>query len=724
MAEQAYTRETVPKGVPSSSKKDKDEGSEKREKKKGKERESDEARDQAKAQEVITRWEQGTRAMTQELFDYYLNYHFIDGQQWIWWNAEQRRLDQVPRDPERVRLTINRMKANSRTVMGKLMQRPLAFEVLPTDADDSHVRGAKLGESLLENVRINHRWEELREMAYWGTWKGGTCAIAIVWDPDATDVAASPDDTGGRERPEGGDTKEKVYNLSQFTCEPGTDDAETSRWWITLDLLPPKEAQAKYELDWEPAADGATAQTPFLLKLNDKQAGSVTTPLVQVFTMYERPNYLNPEGSICIVIDSKVVWEGKWPYPWTDHLNMVIMRETKMENRWTGSTIVTDARPVQTAFNQSWSNIVEHMKRAGNARLAMQQSTVDMMEDLSDLPGEIMPYPDGSNPPEWKSPPQMPQWWVDQPSKLAEELDDIMAVHQISRGDAPSNIESGYGLSILAEHDATPTERMLKETTTAFSKLASMVLKLYEQEVSNKRKSIVQVPGQAARTLSWSGEDFRGQTTAVVPEDQVIPRSRAALMETGTKMVEMGFIESMADFAFFTEMPSSRMLLEGLNPDIARARRENAGFAVGRQAIPREFDDHQTHIIEHHRYCKSVDFDLQTEEEQQVVLDHVQAHVTMEAEKIAKQQTAGAVGGPGLAAAPTMAGPAGDPALNPPNMGIPVPPAAPTAPPPDLPLDSMGGMFPSAEAPGEGANPEAIFQSLMEQMNTPGNMPQ
>jgi hypothetical protein len=705
MADKTYTPATVPKGVPSSAKK----GSG-----------HDLTLPDNEAMEVLERWKHGTAAMTQELFDYYLNFHFIDGQQWIWWNTEQRRLDQVPRDPERVRLTINRMKANSRTIMGKLMQRPLAFEVLPTDADDSHVRGAKLGESLLENVRIQHRWEEMREMAYWATWKAGTCAIAVMWDAEAEDPTQSPEDTGNVQRAKG-DTREKVYNLSQFTTEPGTDDAELARYWITLDLLPPKEAQAKYQLSEEPPADGNTATTPFLLKLNDKQTGNAMTPLTQVFTMYERPSYLNKKGCVRVVIDSKCVFDDAWPYPWKDHLNMVIMRETKMENRWSGSTIVTDARPIQTAFNQSWSNIVEHMKRAGNARLAMPQSAVDMMEDLSDLPGEIMPYPDGQVAPEWKSPPQMPQWWVDQPGKLAQELDDVMSVHPISRGDAPQNIESGYGLSILAEHDATPTERLLNETQMAFSKLATMVLKLYEEEVGDKRKSIVSVPGQPARTLSWSGDDFRGQTTAIVPQDQIIPRSRAALMETGKEMVKMGFISNMADFAFFTEMPSSRMLLEGLNPDIARARRENAGFAVGRQAVPREWDDHEVHIIEHHRYCKSVDFDLQPPEEQAVIEAHIQAHVTMQAEKIAKQQTAGAIGGPGLAGAPTTAGPAAPPELNPPNTGVPVPPGPPPpAGPPSI--GAMGAILPGQEpapAAGGGANQEQIFNALLQQMNNP-----
>lgn len=677
-----------------------------------------------KADEVLQKWKDGTDSIRQELFDYYLNFHFIEGQQWIFWNPQQRRLDQVPRDPDRVRLTINRMRANSRTVIGKLTSRALNFEVPPTDADDAHVRGAKLSESLLEHTRRSHKWEELREQWYWSLWKAGTAAIFIEWDPNLGEDAANPDDTGGVKRKQG-DTIESVRNLSQFCVEPGTADAEKSRWAIVLDLLPPKEAQAKYNLKEEPVADGATADTPFLLKLADKASGTTLTPLTQVFTYYERPNYLNEKGCIKVVIDGECVWESEWPYPWTEHLNMVVGHETKIENRWTGGTVVTDARPIQTALNQSWSNIVEHMKRAGNARLVMPQSAADQFEELSDLPGEVLPYPDGSQEPDWKGAPQMPQWWVDQPSKLAEELDDIMSVHQISRGDAPQNIESGYGLSILAEHDATPTERILRETANVFGRLASMYLKLIEAEVTTKRKTIINDTGQAATTIEWSGKDLMGQTTAVVPEDSIIPRSRAALMEAGKSMVEMGFITNMADFAFFTEMPSSRMLLEAVNPDIARARRENAYFAAGRASVPFEWDDDEAHIMEHNRFRKSTGYEVLDDEVKLMIEDHVQAHVTAAAEKLGKQQAAGAIGGPGLAAAPTVAGAApAPPEMNPPFAGTPVPPAASMMPEggyfsPDGMANTTPGASGAPEISASSPEAEQIFNGLMQQLNSP-----
>ena len=47
------------------------------------------------------------------------------------------------------------------------------------------MRGAALAESVLADVHDGHDWESLRERLAWATWKGGTAAICVDWDPNA-----------------------------------------------------------------------------------------------------------------------------------------------------------------------------------------------------------------------------------------------------------------------------------------------------------------------------------------------------------------------------------------------------------------------------------------------------------------------------------------------------------------------------------------------------------
>lgn len=587
---------------------------------------------------IRDRYWNGFRALRPETYDYWLNHSYLLGQQWLWFNPETHRLDQLPRDPDRVQATVNRMWPASRTIISKLVSRELVFEVHPTQADDATVRAAKLGEAILSQVHELHSWEALREDACWATWKGGSCAIAVEWDPGAGEELGYDPETGRTIAI--GDTVESVHTIAEFVVEPGSRIAETARWWIRANAFPPEQVQAKYHLSKKPAADASAGLTPLQNKLlsDARRGGFEHTPLTLVLTYFERPNFLRPEGAVATVVGDEIV-DGpyKWYFPWTDHLNFALMRETPINGRWSGETVLTMARPIQTALNASWSSLIEHMKLAGNARLAMPQSAADLIDTMTDLPGEVFLYPDGTERPGYITPPQMPAWWVEQPKLLADEMDDIMGVHEVSRGDAPSNIESGYGLTILAEQDATPLGRLTKEQALAWSKVGTMILKLYEKFSKEPREAKIVVPGMPTESVQWTKKELMGQTHASVPLDAVIPRSRAAVEQFAEKAMQMGLIKSVEQFAQVAELGNQRQLLEVASPDVARARRENFQMAAGEIALPEPWDDHQAHVTEHNNFRKSVRFEMLSQKQKDVFEKHIQGHATMSAEELGEQ---------------------------------------------------------------------------------------
>lgn len=638
------------------------------------------------AGEVRRQYDRGVKSTRPEVGNYWINYAFLAGAQWVYWDDNSNRLSDLPRDPDRTRITNNRMAANTRTIMAKAMQRKLVFEVLPSSSDDASIRGARLGENILREVHRHHDWEILREKHLMATWKGGTAAICVDWNPDARDVIIPASDDGEPATHEG-DSFEQVLSIAEFVVEPGARDPETARWWVRAITSPPGEVQAQYSLNWEPDADGFSAQTPYANRFGAGHPGDGETTLV--LTYYERPNFLCEKGKVRVVVNDQVVFKSDWPFPTTDRLNLFVARETVVENRWTGETILTAARPLQTALNATESVILEHMKKAGNARLAIPQSSMDIIESLTDAPGEFLPYVDGNSKPEWMSPPQMPAWWQERPIALQNTLDDLMGVHDVSRGEAPTNIESGYGLSILVEQDTSPVGRLVKETARVWADVGQFVLKLYEQEVKTKRKSSV-VSGESSLEIEWTGKDLHEQTTAHIPEDAVLPRSRAAQMQNAQKMIEMGMIQpgDVATYAFLAELPDSRGVLAAASPAIAWARQENGLFAADHMTTVEEWDDHEAHIREHNRYRQTMDYRLLDKDQQAAVNTHVKAHEATAAEILGKQRARAQID-PALGMAPNAAG------------------AAPLAP---LPVAGMDGGAAAAgappAAPAEAAVPE------------------
>lgn len=590
------------------------------------------------ANQIRDRYQQGLKSLRSEQHQFWLNHAFIMGEQWVYWNTERRSLDQVPRDPDRVRVTINKMWPASRTVISKLVSRELSFEVPPTGADDASLKGARTAEAILVNLAREHDWEGMREDLNWYAWKGGTAAVAIEWDAQAG-TPLGMTDTGisfGT-----GDTVETALSITDFVVEPGVRNAETAKWWIKAIGFPPETVKDMYGLKELPQSDASAAMTPFQAKLQtDQSRGDFNVPLTLVLVYFERPNPSSPEGRVISVVGDKVVDEAPWPFPFKDRLNIVIIRETRIGNRWTGETVVTMARSVQSALNQSWSSIIEHMKLAGNARLFYPASLSDQIEQLTDLPGEAIPIPDGTSPPQYTSPPQMPSWWIEQPGRLTEQMDDILGVHAASRGEAPQNIQSGLGVSILIEQDSTPIGRLSKENALAFGRLSSMALQIYAFKVKERRKSVVQTPGQPAETVHWSGKDLQGQTTAIVPTDAIVPRSRAAQQQFAKDALQMGLITTLPQFLKLAEIPGSRDILEATNPDVAKARSENAAMALGEIELPEDFDNHKIHIEEHLVFMKSAKWRSLDKKTQDIYRKHNQAHSTLDAEQLGKQVAA------------------------------------------------------------------------------------
>lgn len=638
---------------------------------------------------VKKRYEEGRRTINREVRDYWLNHAFIHGRQWIYLNRTTGTVQVLETDPDRVQVTANRMWPATRTIMSKVTQRDMVFEVLPSAADDATVRGAALAESVLVDVHDAHKWEEMREGLAMASWKGGTAAICVDWDPNAgspiTDLSAlnfneepveepgehEPGEMPGISREEGpepvfeGDTVETLLTIAEMVVEPGVKDAEKARWWIKLQALPPEQVQAQFNLKTKPPADAAAGDTPYSQGsvFENDGIGNQKPDLTLVFTYYERPNALCKKGRVIVVVDNKAVDGPKpWPFPFTDRLNFALAFETPVESRWTGDSVVSMARPMQVLYNLAQSSITEHIKNAGNARMAVPQSAIELLENLSDIPGEMFPYADGMSMPSWLSPPAMPNWWLEQPDRIAMVMDDLLGVHDVSRGVTPSNIESGYGLSILTENDNTPVGKMVKSQAICFGKVATMVLELYQDMVTAKRPAIVSAPGQPPESMDWSGQDLEGQTRAIIPIDAILPRSRAAQAQQAEKMLQMGLITSYEEYAAIAELPGSRSMIDRLKPDVAKARRENAQMALDAPCIPADFDDHAAHIAEHNVFRKSVKFERLPAAVQEMIGLHIQAHNVLAAEQMGNAQAGAAIspvlatvpradGGPSLAAA-------------------------------------------------------------------------
>ena len=572
--------------------------------------------DAAKVREL---WRKGVDAQRRLLVNYQVNTAFVYGDQWVYAEPQTNALRQVARDPDRVQATVNRLLPSMRTLQAKLHKRPLVWEVAPPDGDDASTRQARLAESVVAATAAEQGWEGTRIEADWVTFLGGTGVLWVDWNPSAG-THLTKDDEG---RDVGtGDVVVTVSSIAQVVVEPGAKDAARARWAIRGVALPPEEVKDTYGLKEAPKAD---AQAGGQIHDLTRRSGGGGADLTMVYHYYRRPSATD-EGEMAVVVGEQVVQSGTWPFPWTNRLNLAVQRETAVPDQWCGDTVLSSAIQIQAAYNMAWSSLLEHLKLAGNARLLMPEGNLDLIDEMTDTPGEMLAYRTDAGAPAYLSPPQLPQWGIDSPAMLRRELDDMLGVQDISRGAAPSNIESGLGIQILSEQADSPVLQMAAESARAWSDVASMALQLYAEHATETRTAAVTEKGQPTEGVEWTGDDLDGVTDAKVPLDAVIPKSRAAQQALAVKLWELGIVKDPEVVAEIGDLPDKASFIEAVNPDAAKAADENYVMAMGGEVEVADFDDHGVHRRVHNTFRKSRRYRSLDEGRRSAVDAHMQEH--------------------------------------------------------------------------------------------------
>lgn len=592
-----------------------------------------------KVREIRERFDKGTSDIRDLQARAWEARAFLAGAQWMQWDESFDRLIEAHRNPERVRATVNRIGPDSRRIIAKLTSTPLQFDVIPNAPDDAARRGAALAESILSDTHREQDWEHLRAEHAWAAWEGGTALLAVDWDKTAGQPLGDESGTGT------GEVCVSVVSMTEVATVPGTRDIRYAPWWIRAAAVPPEEAKLTYNLDDLPAADAKAVSTYATRATSAGRTQSDKGDLTMVLTYYERPSGECPEGKVVTIVGNKVVEEVKWPFPFKDRLNIAVARVVQVPGRWAGHAVAWDAIGVQTLYNASWSSIIEHQKLAGNARLAYPSGSIDDPRSLTDTPGEGLEYNPiaGAGGPEWMSPPQMPNWVLDSPDRLRQEMDDILGVHEVSRGSAPKNIESGVGLSILDENDQTPIGSYARELAMCWSDVARMTLRLYEAKVTEKRTARVHTPGMPPELVKWNGKALQGQTHAIVPADTFTPMTRAAKLQFAFQLHDRFRDDEKFDMkavARLADINQTVDLVEAVDPQLARAQRENYHMAQGQVRLTMEEDNDEVHLQEHLNFMLSERFEYLDDETQELFRLHRKAHQTQMAEKTGKAEAA------------------------------------------------------------------------------------
>lgn len=580
---------------------------------------------------IQAEWKRGQDDLRAEILRMQVIQSLMSGDEWVSFNRETSTLqtDSSPTlvDNEgRLRVPINRMRPALRRQVAKITAKPLRLSVVPSGSTNSSVDGAKKAEAAVNDVARRHNWDKLREDVAWHTPKSGTSVMAIEWDPETQD------------------TYECVLSVAEVAFEPATRDARNSYWWIKAQAIPVSEVQRIWQMPAEPSANvAASAQPLFRMIRGEGKQIHRAEKLTLVLTYYERPNYLRPEGAMVVVVDNKIVSQSPWPFPFTDHLNVAIIRMMPSDARWTGETPFTDAAPLQQALSMGMSAALENLRAYPSAKMAVQDQDRNILDGMDDDP--LVPIVYSGERPGYVTPPEMPAWHPQLREECRMELDQVVGDSDVLRGNSTGSITSGSGIALLAEQGDAPLGLLANSIAAAFSELGNMYLQIasVQYETTGRSAEVYQSNGLPPAKVEWTGASFAGEFNAQVSREAILPRSQLASWELAKEMKGMYPDLPLEKFLELADYGDPSNVTEHLNPDVAKQRRENHGIMTApantpdSMPIPEKFDDHRTHIAVINEWRKSPDYERMDAQRKTVAEYHALIHQQFAMEEAMQQ---------------------------------------------------------------------------------------
>ena len=600
-----------------------------------------------KPDEVITLWNKADQYLLKERRDYWMNASYNGGHQWVWWDQTRnivQELDYATEAERYTRITVDKFGPRTTNLMARMTRSPLLWEVEPTGIDDSSLRRQRLQEQLLLSEAHHNEWEQIREENLMQTLYGGVAAISIEWDPQLGPTVAV-DPVTGVPIPSGG-VKLTPLGISEFCLEPGSASLTDARYWIKCVALPPEQVKEQYDLDWDPVPDAEAVLSSRHRTLLSRRPQGQPPRLTLVYCYYERPTKNTP-GCVVHVVNNKQVYayadgEG-WPFPFTS-LNIALSVQRRIPRTWVGNTLLTPARDIQYAYNRARSTILEHMRKAANARLMIPAGSIEDADTITTDPADTLEYNAELGEPHWQTAPDVPRWISGEAAQLEAEMDDIFFTHAVTRGQAPGDRNSGLALSLLAEKDDTPLGPMARNQSQMWSRIGQMVLQLYRANAEQSgmvRTETLTTPEGNTIQFSWTAEDIDENPQVKVPLDATAPRSKIATQSVLTSLADR-FPQAFQNIdpialSRMLDLPDPKGFLATQDPDIAKAEWENGLLMQGIPVMPATFDDHAKHIAHHNKERKTPAYEMATPEVRQAIDVHVQAHQTLAAQEAAQQ---------------------------------------------------------------------------------------
>lgn len=574
--------------------------------------------------------------------------------------------------PWRVRIVINKIRGIVRHEVARLTKQRPTFVVVPATTEDEDFQAARVGESIVKAMYTDKGIKrELRKAAWWSVITG-TGFIKSYWDPQKVDTAAQQ---------YGDICVERISPFYIFVPDLEAEDIEEQPFVIHASTKTPQYIKTRWGIDTQPQVKGTNLLEDSFLNLIGARQSKKDSVLCLEFWMKPGSHKYFPKGGLFTIVGDKIMMQAE-EYPYKHGEFPFYKLDYVQSGKFYAESAITDLIPLQREYNRTHSQIIESKNLMAKPRLIAARGSINPRA-ISSEPGQVILYTPGFDKPAPLPMDSFPPYVLELLKYLQQDMDDLSAQHEISRGGTPSQVTAATAISYLAEQDETKLSATIQSMEELVEKLGRHILKYVAQFWNTER--LVKVVGTdgAFEVGHWQANDLNGNTDLRVEAGSALPQSKAAKQafvmdllkmgiipaERGLEMLDMGGIEKVLEDYLIDKrqvqrenlklaaMAKDPAMLQQLQPQPMvdpMTGQPKMDPATGQPLMqppplviqPNSYDNHQVHLMLHNQYRKTQAFELLPEEVQAQFESHVMMHEYMLQAQLMRQPANGIPGQP------------------------------------------------------------------------------
>lgn len=504
-------------------------------------------------------------------------------------------------------------------------QRTPGYEVTPTTTDPEDVQAAKLAEKVL---LYQYEFLNLRKHlvdAYTYAVCTGEGFLRPFWNPEAGD---SLGDEGDGELYTG-ELQVETLGPQEVFWEPGTRFEESS--WHAVEKARTMEQIRQIpgfnNADLKPDARGHGSFLQGQLNRGQSKADMV------VVTEYlELPWKRHREGRRFYVANNQQITPTE-NYPclvrgsggFEPCLHKLPFIPTPHRDRDMG--IVEHGIDPQRTVNDSVNKAIQWKNLALVPQIL---APVGSLRDRpTDEPGSVIKYvPVAGMKPEFQNVPPIPSSLFEMTNQALSHMEEIFSNRSI-----PAQVESGKGIAAFTERDQSVRGFIVQALSDFHSRLGRHLLHHVQRWYTEPRLLMINGKHGAEYIPNFKGANLRDQVNVTVRPGSIEPRTRAGVEAKVFALVDRQLIAREKALEAL-EGGFADGLLDDIADDQAKQQREiqqiialgDLALAGGEAPDADDFDRHDVHLDELHRFMKTHEFELLPSAVQEVFRLHEQQH--------------------------------------------------------------------------------------------------